>query len=312
MSQMTPAQARMIDPLVTELATGYLNPAFIYTELFPRAAVSLRASYLPAFNNDSWKRIDTRHAPGANIPEIQVSWSKNKYALADRKLNGKVPVETEEEAQNLPGINMRAESLQLVQDVISVDHEYTAAQTARNAALYGAGNKVTLAGATLWRASTSTPQADVNTAKHAIRVAIGINPNVLVLSENTFYALQQNTTLQDRFKYTSSDSITTDMLARYFQVAKVVVGSSQYIDETTAAVTDMWGNDAILAYVPQSATQNYRRPAYGYTLYLKGYPFATQTFYDVKTASYLVPWNDASDVYVTALAAGYLFVNAGA
>lgn len=311
MSQMTPAQARIVDPLVTELALGYLNEAYVSEFLFPRVAVATRAGYLPEFNRENQRRVESHHAPGATIPEVQISWGKRPFAIVDRALNGKVPVELMEEAAQAggpPGLDLQAESLQHVQDLISLDVEATASDLARNAANYDANHKVTLAGTTRWSQATSTPIADVTAAKNAIRVSVGVNPNRLLLSLPAFTALQSHASIVDRLKYTSSDAVTEQLLARLFGVDEVKVASGLYVaDDGTP--TDMWGADAILAYVPKNG--NFRKPAYGYNLGLRGYPHANKAFYDIKTNSWLVPWIDTREPALMMAGAGFLFVNAG-
>jgi hypothetical protein len=307
--QMTAAQARIIDPLVTQLALGYKSQVLIYQTLFPRVSVPVRAGRLPLFNTDTWRRFDTTHAPGANIPEIQVRWGSQLWSLIDRKLNGKVPMQLGEEAAAVPGINMLARSTNLVQAVIGNDLEWTAQSLARNAANYDAQHKLTLAGATLWRASTSTPDADVRTAKHNIRQTIGANPNTMVLSESTYYALQSNTNIQARFQYTLGSIISLEMLKAYFEVPNIVVGSASYLADD-GTINDYWGTDAILAYVaPNGSTVD--EPSYGYTLGLSGYPFATANWFNPMNASTIQPWHEAAQPYLTGIGSGYLFANAG-
>lgn len=311
MPQMTPAQARIVDPLVTELALGYLNSAYVGEFLFPRVPVATRAGYLPEFSRENQRRVSSHHAPGATIPEVQVTWGKRAYAIVDRALNGKVPVELMEEAAQAggpPGLDLQAESLQHVQDLISLDVEATSADLARNAAGYDANHKVTLAGATAWSATTGTPLVDIQAAKSAIRVSTGVNPNRLLLSQTAFNNLTNHASIVDRLKYTSSEPVSEQLLARLFGVDEVRVASGVYVNDAGTA-TDIWGNDAVLAYVPKAG--NFRKPSYGYTLGIRGYPHANKAFYDIKTNSWLVPWVDTCEPALMMAGAGFLFVNAG-
>lgn len=313
MPQMTPGQARIVDPLVTALALGYLNPAFNSQFLFPRVSVGSRAGVLPEFSRDNQKRVDSRHAPGANIPQVQVNWGKRQYSIVDRALNGKVPIELMEEAAAAtgaaPGIDMQAESLQHVQDLIALDVEVSAAELARNAANYDANHKVTLAATTRWSQTTGTPILDMEAAKNEVRASIGANPNRLLLSNSAFVNLKNHASIVDRLKYTSSEPVSEALLARLFGVDEVAVGTGQYVADDGTTVTEVWGNDAVLAYVPKGG--NFRKPSYGYTLGLRNYPAASKAFWDVNTRSWLVPWVDTAEPVLLMPGAGYLFVNAG-
>lgn len=308
MSQMSPSQARIIDPLVTELALAYRTNGFIGTRLFPRVNVGQRAGKIPLFDREGWRRVASKHAPGANIPQVQIAYSNVSFSLVDRILHGKVPRELQEEAGAVPGIDLRAQSLQRVQDLIALDVEMAASDLARNAANYAASNKVTLSGAARWTQSGSTPIADVIAARSVIRRNTGVDPNVLAVSQVVFDALTQHAQFVDRLKYTSSASVTAELMARLFGVQEVVVGAGSYLDDSDTAV-DIWGKDAVLAYVPKGGT--FLTPSYGYSYSLRGYPYAGQTYWQEETHSWLVPWTDVVEPYLTGVASGFLFVNAG-
>lgn len=310
MPQMTPSQARIVDPLVTELALGYRNAAFIGTRLFPRVPVTARAGRIPLFNRDTWRRRNTKHAPGANIPQVQVEWSSTNFSIVDRKLHGKVPVELLEEAAAVPGIDLKAQSLILVQDTIGLDVEMAAADLARNAANYDSNHKETLATTTRWTQSTSTPIVDVQEWKAAIRRSIGVVPNVLAMGESSFYALQNHASIVDRIKFTGSpgQQVNERILAQLFEVDEVVVGRALSLDDADVT-TDVWGKDVVLAYVPKNGT--FMQPSYGYSYGLRGYPYAGQTHFQAETDSWLVPWTDTVEPYLTGVLAGFLGINAG-
>lgn len=309
MSQMTPAQARIVDPLVTELALAYKPSQYVAHHLFPRINVPARAGKIPNFDNDDQRLVDSTHTPGANVPEVTVSWNSENFGLVDRVLHGKVPLELLEEGLAVPGIDMKAYALRRVQRMIALDLENTSAQLARNAARYDAQHKITLAGATRWSQTTGTPALDIQVGRKAVRNSIGVEPNVLVISDSTFTILANNVGIKEQFKYTTPESLTVDMLARYFQLPKVVVASSTYLSDATNLAVDIWGNDSILAYVPTQG--NYLEPSYGYTLALRGYPFANPAYWDGDTESWKVPWREVAQPYMTSMASGYLFVNSG-
>ena len=66
MNQMTPAQARVIDPILTEIARGYGgNQAPIADILFPTVPVAQRGGRIIAFGPDDFKLYSTARAPGA-------------------------------------------------------------------------------------------------------------------------------------------------------------------------------------------------------------------------------------------------------
>ena len=140
----------------------------------------------------------------------------------------------------------------------------------------------------------------------------GRYPNTLVLGPNGANALCEHASIKEQFKYTSADSITLEMLARALQLKRVVVGEKVFLPETaadTAAATDVWGDDAILAYVPDG--ENYQVPAFGYTYELAGYPQVRKPRLEERNDSWIYPVTAERRPLIVGADAGFLFTNAG-
>jgi len=123
-------------------------------------------------------------------------------------------------------------------------------------------------------------------------------------------ALRVHPDVLDRFKHVSSSTISDEMLAQFFNVAKVAVGDAIVDSDDGATSTDVWGNDAILAYVPMKGTPNINIPAYGYTYRLRNHPFAKPAYFERGLNSWL---NDVFDEFSPELVgadAGFLFQTA--
>lgn len=71
------------------------------------------------------------------------------------------------------------------------------------------------------------------------------------------------------------------MLAAMFDLEKVAVGRSVMLESPAedAAFVDVWGNHAVLAYVPQ-ATTGFEEPSFGYTYTLTGHPYVDKPVWD--------------------------------
>jgi hypothetical protein len=103
--------------------------------------------------------------------------------------------------------------------------------------------------------TSSNPEADVQAAKTYILKATGYEANTLTVGYETFAALKQHPDIKDQYKYTSSESITEDMIAKTLGVEKLLVGKASYdtSDEPAAASSSFInGKGALLAYVPAS------------------------------------------------------------
>lgn len=312
---VNPSSAAVVDVILSNHARGYRNQEFISHKLFPRASIPMRSMRVIRFGKDGFRLISTRRAPGGQIKTVQFGYESDPVGLAQDSLQGLVPVEFQEEARKVPGIDLGANAVNSVMDIMDLGLEVEIANLARDANQYSANNKLALAGASQWSDPGSDPHGDVTAAKEAIRAMIGRYPNVLEIGAPVFNALQKHPLIKDQFKYTSSQSITAAMLAAYFDVAEVVVGRAVYLPENAdddQPATDVWGKDAILAFVPNQASGNYLVPAYGYTYELSGYPQVETPWYDRDYRSWKYPTTIERRPYLVGAEGGFLFQSAAA
>ncbi|MGY9046317.1 hypothetical protein P775_11085 [Puniceibacterium antarcticum] len=306
--------AGVIDPILSTHARGYRNLEFIGQILFPRVPIPNRSMRVIRFGKESFRMVNTRRAPGADKKRVQYGYASDPVSLVQDALEALVPIEHQEEAQSIPGIDLSAGAVGMVMDVLDLGLEKECADLARNAASYDGNHKLALTGGDRWSDPTSDPAADVQAGNEAVRRSIGRYANTLTLGPTAFNSLKRHPAVKEQFKYTSKDSITVDMLATYFDVAKVVVGKAVYLPESaddTAMATDVWGDDAILSYTPMTG-DNFMVPAYGYTYELRGYPMVETGYYERSNDSWIFPTKVERRPYVVGVEGGFLFQNAGA
>lgn len=314
MAPLNTRTAAVIDPILSNHARGYRNLEFIGHLLFPRVTIPNRSMTVIKFGEEAFRKVNTRRAPGADKKRIQYGYAGDPIALVQDALEGVVPVEHQEEAAKVPGINLAQGAVNMVLDVIDLGHEYEAAQLARTPANYPAANRAVLAGGDRWSDPDSDPAADIDEAKEAIRRMIGRYPNTLTLGPSAFNALKRHPKIKEQFKYTSSKSITTEMLAASFDLARVIVGKAVWLPEDaddSQPALDVWGDDAILSYVPL-AGDNFQVPSYGYTYDLAGYPQVNMPYFWEPNDSWIYPIKTERRTYLTGAEGGFLFQNAGA
>jgi len=305
--------AAVVDPILSTHARGYRNSAFIAAALFPRVTIPNRSMRVIRFGKEAFRMLNTRRAPGADKKRVQYGYASDPVALMQDALEGVVPMEHQEEALSIPGIDLGEGAVNMVLDAIDLNLEFECATIARTPGNYDANHKLALAGADRWTDPASDPSGDVDAAKEAIRRSIGRYPNVLTLGPNAANALKNHPKVKEQFKYTSKDSVTVDMLAAFFDVEKVVVGKAVWLPDNAAdeaLASDVWGDDAILAYVPQTG-DNFQVPAFGYTYELRGYPQVEQPYFERSNDSWIYPTKVERRPYLTGAEGGFLFQNAG-
>lgn len=313
MAPLNTRTAQVIDPILSTHARGYRNAEFISHELFPRVTVPNRSMRVIRFGKEAFRMLNTRRAPGADKKRVQYGYASDPISLVQDALEGVVPIEHQEEAMSVPGIDLGQGAINMVLEKIDLGLESDAALLARNAASYDANHKLALAGTARWTNVASAPQADIDAGREAVRRSVGRDPNTLVLGPTAFNALRRHASVKEQFKYTGRDSITAEMLAAYFDLQKVVVGKAVYlpenVDDDTPA-TDVWGDDAILAYVP-AAGDNFQAPSYGYTYELRGYPQVEAPYFERQNDSWLYPIKAERRPYLVGAESGFLFTDAG-
>lgn len=313
MAPVNTRTAAVVDPILSTHARGYRNLEFIAHLLFPRVSIPNRSMRVIKFGKEAFRMMNTRRAPGADKKRVQYGYASDPISLVQDALEGVVPIEHQEEAMAVPGIDLGQGAVNMVLDVIDLGHEYEAAQLARTLGNYAASNRLTLTGADRWTSDTSDPLGDIDAGKEAIRRLIGRYPNTLTLGPPVFNALKRHPKIREQFKYTSAQSITTEMLAAYFDVRRVIVGKAVWLPETaaeTSAASDVWGDDAILAYVPETGN-NFQVPSFGYTYELMGYPQVEVPYFERSNDSWIYPTKAERRTYLTGAEGGFLFQNAG-
>ena len=307
MTQMSGAQARVVDPILTTVAQGYQNAEMVAPYLFPVVPVEQRGGKIIQFSREDFRLYSTARAPGAATKRVQFGYAGSAYALSDYSLEGTVPFELMQEANAVPGIDLGRIAVQKTQNIIQLGNEAAAATLATTAASYQAANKVTLSGTSQWSdySGTSNPSKDIQTAVDAVRAAVGKRPNTVVLGPKVWSALKQHPAIIDRIKYTGRDSVTLEMLATLWDVRRVVVGDALY-EDASGALQDVWGKFVVVAYTEIGSMADAGLPSYGYTYRLRNYPIVEQPYQDRNAKSWIYPVTDVLQPVAASINAGYL------
>ena len=305
---MNGSQLRVVDPILTQHARGYTNASFIGHVLFPEVDMPTRAAKRIEFDRSSFRRRRTRRAPGAPVAALEFGYEGKSVSLHQEALSAITPIEFQQEAKEVPGIDLQQLGVDTVLAVIAMEKEIQQAGVARNAASYAASNKAVLTGSDKFSDPACDTLVPILDAKETIRARLGRRPNTLVITGGLVTDLQKNEKIREHFKHTTSSTITIPMLQSYYDVEQVVAGDGIYDDDT--GPHDIWGSDAILAWVPPVGQRQMPLPSYGYTYRLRGHPFVEPARWDGDIRSWK---NDVLDEFSAELVgpdAGFLFQGA--
>ncbi|NPV38314.1 MAG: hypothetical protein HPY78_03450 [Brevinematales bacterium] len=300
---------RMTDPVLTNVAFDYKFPENAGFSLFPLVSHSFTGGKIPKFSKDAFLLVDSRRGLGAQVKRVSrdvdsVPVTLEEFSLSiavdDREfidaadpVKKKLLIETSKTNTLLKQIGLMVEKLQ--------------ADLATNPDNYASTNKIALSGNSVWSNPASNPIANIETAKEAIRKQIGIRPNTLLLSGKAYNALKTHSALLERIKYSMKGVVTADLIGEIFDIPKVIIGESVYYDGNT--MNDIWGNHAILAYVPDNP-QTIDEPSFGYTIRNDRYPIVDKVRDEFATSDVIIVRDMLGTAQLSDVA-GYLILNAG-
>jgi len=262
-----------IDAILTNISVAYLQRAeqFIADKVFPVVPVDKQSDKYFVYTKNDWLRDEAqRRGPstesaGGGYNLTTATYSADVFAfhkdVSDQiRANADAPLNLDREAVEFVThrLLLRRE-IQFVTDFLttgiwSVDVTGVASSPGANEVIQWSDY------------ANSDPIDNIEEAKADVLSTTGLLPNTLVLGYDVFRELKNHPDLVDRIKYTSSQTITSDMMARMFEVDRVLVSQSVKATNNEGgsdAYAFTLGKQALLAYVPPSA--GIMTPAAGYT-----------------------------------------------
>lgn len=307
---MSRSQARVIDPVLSQVALGYKNARYVGTTLMPIIECPKSGVRLMKFGKEAFVKYSMRRAPGAKVARVQYGYAAEPISLVQDSLEAVVPREWMRDTDDVPAIKQASRAVNTVMNSVSLGLECEIAEIATNSANYSAKNQVLVGADDKWVNPTSKLQKQMQDYKDAVRMQIGIDPNVLVLTPADFNACKNHPEVKERFKYTSAESITAEMLANFFELDEVQVGKAVWTPDENTAVQNCW-TDSVLAFVPEEEERDMGVPSFGYTYVLDDHPLVEEPYFDKSIKSWLYPMEYERRPYQTSMNAGFLIRGAG-
>ena len=307
---MNPSQTRVIDPILSKFARGYVQSNFVGSLIFPRVPVVAYGGRVIEFGKESFKLVNTRRAPGGATKRIKFGYEGKPYAIVPSALEAKVPRELMRDASQVPGIDLASRSIAVVKDVMDLSHEYECASLALDPNNYGNNNKLSYARSDSWAVDSSDPKKDIDEASEAIRASTGRKPNLLTVSPLALSALKSHPKLIERFKYAVGGRLTLQQLQEILEIEQIVEGDA-IVAGVDDAFGDVWRKDAHLCYRDKSPSPSHEVPSFGYTYFIEGHPLVEKPYWDANAKSWIYGVSDDNAPVIAGSGAGFLFQNAG-
>lgn len=294
---MSPAEIRLKqNPILTNLLLGMGQGTMIAERLFPRLPSALSSVMLAKLGKERLKRYNLRRAPGAATKRIDIKFEGKVYTVDQYSVEVPMPRELLREADESKKLqvgnylDVSRIAMTTSSDILGLDYELETAELATDPDNYAAGHVLALSGGTKWSAATGTPVTDILAAKDIIRAKNGVKPNQLTLSASAYTAIKTNQEVRSYLPSTQTGPANLEQLKVILEVDQIDVGDAVWVNADDVGA-DVWGNNAILAYVPKigagGAGVSLAQPAFGFTNVIEGHPFAETPYYEQKLKSWI-------------------------
>jgi hypothetical protein len=303
------------DKFLTDMSVANVNDpmGFVADRVFPVVAAPNISGAYPIYTAADWNRDVAQRVPLGGAPvRSGFNITSGSYSCEEWGIEHAIPDAVSKNADD--PIKPDEDGAAFVAEAIKIRRER------RFAAAYFVtgvwGTTLDVSGTTQWdTASGSDPIGQIKTARLTVQLAIGRMPNYILMNLNVFEALAEHPDIKEKFKYTSSDSVTTDMLARVFHVDEVIVGSAVYetADEgATSSRAHALGNHCLVGY--RAPRPSLRMPSCGYTITWSGtgnaQGISVDRYRDEKHRSDVIRAFDYSDIKLVSSDAGYMLLDA--
>lgn len=268
---MNPTQGDVhVSSALTNISVAYMqdDTDFIATKVFPLVPVMKQTDKYFVFDKNDFMRDEMRvKAAGHGGPaKGGFRLSTDSYDCTVKAYGTDIFDQVRANADSVLNLDRAATNFVTTKALLNIEREFVTSYFTTSKWGTDATPSV------LWSAANSDPQGDVDTGKKTVKTNTGKMPNTLVLGLETYLGLRKNAQIKDQFKYTSDKSITPDILARFFDVDRVLVGGASYAtnrEGATGAYSLIWGKHALLCYTPSAPS--IEAPAAGYIFAWQGF-----------------------------------------
>lgn len=302
---------RLTDPVLTGLALGYRNAAFVGQSLLPFVEVPKEGVRIPEFGKEAFVIEDDERELYAKSNEIKpVKVTKRDLELVEHDLAHPVDYREGREAD----FAFEQYALSVVQEKMALNHEKRVVALVTNEATYGTNNKVVLSGTSKFSDKTSDITGVFDDAIEKVARACGFGVNQMIIPSDVWVAIKNHPQMIEVLKYRGIQRLTpalfSDILGNEFgESIQVHIGRAIYKATMEAEALPLWTKHIVMGYVPtteQSAGKhNWYKPSFGYTPRVKDGLFVDK--YDKEgNKVYAVRCTDIHKEYLLMADAGFL------
>ena len=297
----------VVDPALSNVSIKYMNDTFIADKIFPMVKVAKQTGKYYVYDKANLRIDSTARAAGSGANEVDHNQTTTRFACEDHALKEFVADEIQDQAD--AALNPLIDATESVTEKLLLDREYNLASFLCSTA--NLTQNTTLSGTSQWSDYTnSDPIGDIRTGRSTIHQNTFRKPNTLILSKLVFDMLAEHPQIIERVKYSQLGVLTSELLARVFQVETILIGEAGYNSANegqTDAMSYIWGKHAILAYIAPQVRM--KQVTLGYT-FTYSQRLVKRWRDEDREGTYVRVGNDNYVQAIVAVGAGYLIYNA--
>lgn len=274
-----------VDSLLSGISIQYAQDTtkYVAERVFPAYDVQYKSDEYLVYPRGWFLRSQVQERPlGGEPPEAtygltSATYSAKEYALA-------ATLDDRERANARPPHDPEDTHIRFLTDNHLIFREIKWAQAFFRTGVWGkdltgqatapaAGLQTSATAIMQWDQANSNPQMAVDELKEFMGLTTGNEGNVLVLGRSAYTRLKSHPSIIDRTKYTSSDAVTKDILAAYFEVDEVIV--PQAVVNVAPELAPQLGDNVNLNWIinPKGMLLLYRNPVVGAKMLTGGLTF---------------------------------------
>lgn len=239
-----------VDPMLTNTAIAYSNDAYVAEMIFPSFSVKKQSAKHFVYDRGRFRVNNNERGQGANSNEVTLSLTTGSpYFCEDHALKQFVADEDVDNAETPTSPFVDATENVSEMHMIAREVELATLLTSTS----NMTQNTTLSGTSQWDDYTnSDPIGDVRTAKQTIHNSIHVDPNTMIIGKQVFDKLVDHPQILERVKYSQLGVLTAELLARIFDVDRVIVAGAGYntsVEGQSDSMSYIWGKNVILAYI---------------------------------------------------------------
>jgi hypothetical protein len=292
-----------VDAVLTSISIAYVNAGFVADLVMPRVKVKKESNLFYKYGREKFRIPETLRAVKTEYKRVDWTVTTDTYQCHEYGLEE--PIDDRERDNADDPLDLDIDTTEYVSDLVMLDREKRVADLLTTAANFT--NTDTLAGVEQWSDYTnSDPIDDVEVAKNAINAAIGLDPNVMVMSREVYLKLKHHPQILERIKYSQKGIISVDLLKAIFEIENIWIAFSLYdtaLEGQTPSLSRIWGKHVLLAYI--TPRPGIKKMSLGYSFNTR--KRQTENYREEKIKSDVIRVSEVIDEKLVMETAGYLY-----